>query len=84
MVGALPFGLAFQLGILRVKMLPAGLHGVLGFRIAEQALRSLRSAFVSAVCPRSISLANAGAVLSLLDGPVGCDPASYVFLAWFQ
>ena len=38
----------------------------------------LRSAFVSAVWSRKMPLAHTGAVLTLLDRPVGCDPGFFV------
>ena len=37
-------------------------------------LQRLRTAIVSAVWSKKIPLAHVGAVLSLLDGPPGCDP----------
>ena len=41
----------------------------------EAGLRELRAAIVRVVWSRHQSLANPGPVLSLLDGPTGCDPA---------
>ena len=45
-------------------------------------LRKLWTAIVGVVWSRRQSLANTGAVLSLLDGPSGCDPAFCV--VWFR
>ena len=45
-------------------------------------LRKLPAAIVRIVWSRRQSLANPGVVLSLLDGPAGCDPAFRV--VWFQ
>ena len=43
---------------------------------------SLRSAVRRVVWSRRQPFANVGAVLSLLDGPTGCDPAFCV--VWFR
>ena len=43
---------------------------------------SLRFLFVRVVWSRLQSLANPGAVLCLLDGPTGCDPA--ICVVWFR
>ena len=45
-------------------------------------LRKLRSAIRRVVWSRRQPFANVGAVLSLLDGPTGCDPAFCV--VWFR
>ena len=42
----------------------------------------MRAAVVRVVWSRRQSLANFGAVLSLFDGPIGCDPAFGV--VWFR
>ena len=42
----------------------------------------MRAAIVRVVWSRRQSLADPGAALSLLDGPVGCDPAFCVI--WFR
>ena len=49
-----------------------------GSRISSGLLQRLRSAFVSATWCRKMPLAHVGAVLSLLDGPTGCDPGFFV------
>ena len=50
--------------------------------LAEAGVRELRAAIVRVVWSRRQSLANPGAVLSLLDGPTWCDPAFCV--VWFR
>ena len=55
--------------------LPAALHGIEASLLASGSLRKLRSSLFEVVWSRRQPLASAGAVLSLLDGPSGCDPA---------
>ena len=55
--------------------LPAALHGIEASFLAPKSLRKLRSAVRRVVLSRSQPFASVGAVLSLLDGPTGCDPA---------
>ena len=43
--------------------------------LASESLRKLRSSIHRVVWSRRQPLASVGAVLSLLDGPIGCDPA---------
>ena len=50
--------------------------------LASESLRKLRSAVRRAVWSRRQPFAHVGAVLSLLDGPTGCDPAFCV--VWFR
>ena len=59
------------------------LHGIEASLLAsESSLRRLRSAVRRVVWSRCQPLANVGAVLSLLDGPTGCDPVFCV--VWFR
>ena len=53
--------------------IPGALHGIEASFLAETSLRMLRTAIVKVVWSRRQSLGNTGAVLSLLDGPSGCD-----------
>ena len=53
--------------------LPAALHGIEASLLASDSLRKLRSSICSVVWSRRQPMANVGAVLSLLDGPTGCD-----------
>ena len=50
--------------------------------LASDSLRKLRSSIHKVVWSRRQPLANVGAVLSLLDGPAGCDPLFCV--VWFR
>ena len=55
--------------------MPAALHGIEASLLASDSLRKLRSAIRRVVWSRRQPLASVGAVLGLLDGPIGCDPA---------
>ena len=55
--------------------MPAALHGIEASLLASDSLRRLRSAVRRVVWSRHQPLASVGAVLGLLDGPTGCDPA---------
>ena len=68
--------------VVRSMYLPAALHGIEASLLASESLRRLRSAVRRVVWSRRQPLANVGAVLSLLDGPTGCDPAFCVI--WFR
>ena len=50
--------------------------------LASDSLRKLRSAIRRVVWSRRQPLASVGALLSLLDGPTGCDPLFCV--VWFR
>ena len=62
--------------------LPAALHGIEASLLASESLRKLRSAVRRVLWSRRQPFASVGAVLSLLDGPTGCDPAFCV--VWFR
>ena len=64
--------------------LPAALHGDEASLLASDSLRKLRSSIHKVVWSRRQLLANVGDVLSLLDGPTGCDPAFCVVLFRFR
>ena len=64
-----------RLWVIRSMFIPGALHGVEASFLAEASFRELRTAIVKVVWSRRQSLANTGAVLSLLDLPSGCDPA---------
>ena len=68
--------------VVRSKYLPAALHGIEASLLASDSLRRLRLAVRRVVWSRRQPLASIGAVLSLLDGPTGCDPAFCV--VWFR
>ena len=61
------------LGSVRSMYIPAALHGIEASLLASDSLRKLRSAICRVVWSHRQPLANVGAVLSLLDGPTGCD-----------
>ena len=75
---ALPLDFASKLKALRTKFLPGALHCVEASSLSLGLLRRLRSAFVADVWSRRMPLAHVGAVLTLLDWPVGCDPGFYI------
>ena len=62
--------------------IPGALHGVEASFLAGTSLRKLRAAFFGVAWSRRQPFASMGAVLSLLDGPSGCDPAFCV--VWFR
>ena len=66
-------------GMVRVA---AALHGVEASPLASDSLHKLRSSVHRVVWSRRQPLASVGAVLSLMDGPSGCDPAKGV--VWFR
>ena len=76
-VGALPMGFQRMLGMVRSKYLSGGLHGCEGAAVSVTALSSFRSAVPRAVWSK-LSMTNTPALLSLLDGPWGSDPAFFI------
>ena len=78
----LPLDFHGRLRVVRSMYLPAALHGIEASLLASDSLRKLRSAVCRAVWSRRQPLSTVGAVLSLLDGPVGCDPAFCI--VWFR
>ena len=63
-------------------MVVFGLFGPCLFLLPSESLRKLRSAVCKVVWSRRQPFASVGAVLGLLDGPTGCDPAFCV--VWFR
>ena len=85
MVYALPLDYGGKLRILRTTFILAALHGTEACTVSDSSLCKLRSAFVSAAWSGRLSLANTGAVLTLLlDGPLGSDPAFHVVWCRFR
>ena len=82
LIFALPLDFHGRLQVVRSMFIPGALHGIEASFLAEAGLRKLRAAIVKIVWSRRQSLAKSGAVLSLLDGPSGCDPAFCV--VWFR
>ena len=81
LIFALPLDFHGRVRVVRSMYLPAALHGIEASLLASDSLRKLRSSICSVVWSRRQLLANVGGVLSLLDGPTGCDPAFCV--VWF-
>ena len=73
-VGALPL-------LVRGKYLPAGLHAAEASYVSSSSISAFRAAIVRAVWSTKMPLAGAPAILHLLDGPVGVDPAFRVVWA---
>ena len=82
-VGALPLGFQRMLGLVRSKYLPGGLHGC-DAAISATALSSFRSAIARAVWSKKLPMTNTPALLSLLDGPWGSDPAFFIIWSRFR
>ena len=78
---ALPLNFHGRVRVIRFMFLRAALHGVEASLLASASLRRLRSSVYKVVWSRRQPLASVGAVLGLLDGPTGCDPAFCV--VWF-
>ena len=83
-VDALPLDFVGRLRILRTMHLPAALHGAEASLVSISGSRRLRAAFCQAALSGGLRLANPGAVLSLLDVPVGSDPGFYVVWCRFR
>ena len=81
-VFALPLHFHGRIVVLRNMFIPGALHGIEASFLAESSVRKLRAAFCRVFLSCRQPLAHVGAVLSLLDGPVGCDPAFCV--VWFR
>ena len=82
LIFALPLDFHCRVRVVRSKYLPAALRGIEASLLASDSLRKLRSSIHRVVWSRRQPLASVGAVLSLLDGPTGCDPAFCV--VWFR
>ena len=79
---ALPLDFHGRIRVVRSMYIPAALHGIEASLLASDSLRKLRSAICRVVWSRRQPLANVGAVLSMLDGPSGCDP--FFCVVWFR
>ena len=82
LIFVLPLDFHGRVRVVRSLFLPAALHGVEASLLASDSLLTLRSSICRVVWSRRQPLANVGAVLSLLDGPSGCDPLFCV--VWFR
>ena len=83
-VGALPLGFRVKLGLVRGKYLPAGLHAAEASYVSSSSISAFRAAIVRSVWSSKMPLANAPAILNLLDGPVDVDPAFCVVWSRFR
>ena len=82
LIFVIPLAFHGRVRVVRSMYLLAALHGIEASLLASESLRKLRSAVRRVVWSRRQPLASVGAVLCLLDGPTGCDPA---FCAvWFR
>ena len=81
-VFALPLHFHGRMIVLRNMFIPGALHGIEASILADSSVRKLRAAFCKVSWSSRQPLAHVGAVLSLRDGPVGCDPAFCV--VWFR
>ena len=82
LIFVLPLDFYGRVRVVRSMYLPAALHGIEASLLASDSFRKLRSAVRWVIWSRRQPFANVGAVLSLLDGPTGCDPAFCV--VWFR
>ena len=82
LIFVLPLDFQRRIRVVRSMYLPAALHGIEASLLVSDSLRKLLSSICSVVWSRRQPMANVGAVLSLLDGPTGCDPAFCV--VWFR
>ena len=83
-VGALPQGFQVKLGLVRGKYLPAGLHAAEASYVSSSSMSAFRAAIDRAVWSSKMPLASAPALLNLLDGPVGVDPAFHIIWSRFR
>ena len=67
-----------------VLYLPAGLHAAEASYVSSSSISAFRAAIVRAVWSSRMPLANAPAILNLLDGPVGVDPAFHIVWSRFR
>ena len=85
LIFVLPLDFHGRVRVVRSMYLPAALHGIEASLLASVVDPSEAhgpAVHARVVWSRRQPFANVGAVLSLLDGPTGCDPAFCV--VWFQ
>ena len=83
-VGALRLGFQVKLGLVRGKCLPAGLHAAGASYVSSSSISPVGAAVVWAVWSSKMTVARTLAILNLLDGPVGIDPAFHFISARFR
>ena len=83
-VGAPPLGFQVKLVPVRGKYLLAALHAAEASYVSSSSISAFGAAVVRAMWSSKIPLANASAILNLLDGPVVMDPAFQIVWARFS
>ena len=78
----LPLDFHGRLRVTTTMFIPGALHGIEASFLAGASVRKLRTAVCQVVWSSRRPLASAGAVLSLLDGPTGCDPEEVPRVHW--
>ena len=84
LVSALPLDFRGRLRVLRSMFIPGALHGIEASFLAGTSMRKLRAAILVVAWSCRQPFASIGAVLGLLDGPSGCDPAFCVVCFRFR
>ena len=84
LIFAIPPDFHGRIRVVRSMYLLAALQGVEASLLASESLRRFPSSVHRVVWSRRQPLASAGAVLSLMNGPTGCDPAFRVVWFWFR
>ena len=82
LIFALPLDFHGRVRVVRSMTLLVALHGIEASFLASAGMRKLRSSVHQVIWSRRQPLASVGAVLSLMDGPHGCDSACCV--VWFR
>ena len=82
LVFTLPMDFHGRVRVGRTMFMSGALHGIEASLLTSSCLRKLRSSISKVVWSRRQPLASLVAVLSLLDGPQGSDPAYCV--VWFR
>ena len=72
------------MGLVCGNYLPAGLHAAEDSYVSSSSISAFRAAIVGAVWSSEMPLASAPAILNLLDGPVGVDPAFHIVWSRFR
>ena len=76
-VGALPLGFQVKLGLVRGKILPAGLHAAEASYVSSSSMSAFRAAIVRAVWSTKMPLADTPAILNLLERCLGAYPVDF-------
>ena len=82
LIFVLPLDVHGKIQIIRSMYIPDALDGIEASFSVDSSMRKLGSSVFRTVWSRRQPSANVGAVLSLLDGPQGCDPAYCVL--WYR